>query len=205
MRERELIDLIKRSAIFDESIIFFISKLISMKEQKNFIPFIYKRYRQCGCYPKLYDEEINIGMASETNIIEFMKNEDNKLDKFFLQKLGYELFERNRYLVSSIKDNENTIIGYYDYNVSRDNEERITFKFLLNNYGIDSLFPYSVILSRYDFDDYHYVKDFINYLFDLQLQNNGKQLNSEEMHNAMNNYCEKESVRTLKRTNNKLK
>ena len=92
-------------------------------------------------------------------------------------------------------DTAGWIINYYNFcDYERDDKNFITFDFLLNNFGIRN--ACQAIYSRYDFYDYPYVQNFIIYLFNLQVQNQGKTLTYDEMHKALNDFLALEETKT---------
>lgn len=61
----------------------------------------------------------------------------------------------------------------------------LTFSFLLYEQKIQLPVNNDCIESMCKFLGYEYIKNFVEYLFELQFKNNGKQLSYEEMHQAM--------------------
>ena len=186
-KEEKLLDFVNRCAIFNETIIFYISQLLSYKHKKLFLPFTYKRYNGSS---SMDIETIYVGISSDENIINFMGSKSDNIDEFFKQKLGYELFLKSTDIVEHDEKNKNGIINNYQYHDGKNDRNKIIFSFLLKNYGIKNSYP--VTISLYNFEDYSYVQDYISYLFDLQVQNNGKQLSDDEMFNALNDFLELE-------------
>ena len=74
-------------------------------------------------------------------------------------------------------------IGKHTFNPYKTN---ITFRYLLDKNGIN-IAQNKNMLCEYNFNDYPYVYEFLDYLFLLQLENN-KQLTSSEMEIAMNDF-----------------
>lgn len=195
MEKKSLCNLISKCSIFDETILFFIAKLLSTKEKEPFRVFEYKRYREVSVYPRTLEENTYIGIASEENI----KNYGNNLDRFFAKNLGYEIYEKNWRIIEPNKDCYDKITGYYDLNDLQENIRSITFSFLLNKYDITN--SYCGRYARTNFDEYPYVQDFITYLFNLQIQKNGESLTYEEMSNAYEDFLalEKNKTKTKKK------
>ena len=192
--EKELLcHSISKCSVFEETILFFIAKLLSEKEQKPFRVFKYKKYREVCVYPRMLDETTYIGIASEENI----KNYGNNLDRFFVKNLGYEIYEKNWRIIEPNKDCYDKITGYYDLNDLQENIRSITFSFLLNKYDITNSFCGRY--ARTNFDEYPYVQDFIVYLFNLQIQKNGELLTYEEMSNAYEGFLALEKTKTKTR------
>lgn len=196
IKEYNLNKFINKCAIFDESIIFSISELLSYKEGKQFIPIIYKKFRQCSYYPSMYSEDIFIGIALEENVMDFVRNKSENIDRFLGLGLGYEIYQRTSGPVTKYRygDTEKWIIK--DYNLcdyEKSDKKEISFDFLLNFFDIKNQLPAS--LSYYDFIDYPYVRDFIIYLFNLQVQHAGKKLTYEEMHKALNDFMAVEETK----------
>ena len=198
-KEYNLKHFINQCAIFDESIIFPISQLLSYKENNQFMPIIYKKIRQCGCYPPMYSEDIFIGIAPDRNITEFIMSKRENIDRFLGLGLGYEIYQRSVGEVTKyVYDDAGWIIKDYTTSDYEKNDRRtITFSFLLNNFEIEHSAPTSC--SHYDFIDYPYVQDFVVYLFNLQVKHHGKRLNYEEMQKALNDFL------ALKETKPKIK
>ena len=138
-----------------------------------------------------------IGIADTENIEEFKTNEkdwrNDGLDEFFQSKKGYEFIAKESEVVDGDKKNIDTIVGYYDCKDNRFNKEKVIFKFLLKEYNMENSYP--VKSSKYDFDDYDYVQKYIKYLFDLQLQRDGKQLTLEEMNKALDDFLKLEETK----------
>ena len=191
--EKELLcHSISKCSVFNETILFFIAKLLSTKEKEPFRVFEYKRYREVSVYPRALEENTYIGIASEDNI----KNNGNNLDRFFAKNLGYEIYEKNWRIIEPNKDCYDKITGYYDLNDLQENIRSITFPFLLNRYNITNSYCGRYRYSRTNFDEYPYVQDFITYLFNLQIQKNGKSLTYEEMSNAYEDFLALEKTKT---------
>lgn len=196
IKESELNKFINQCAIFDKSIIFPILHLLTYKEGKRFMPIIYKKFRQCCCYPPMYCEDTFIGIAPDENITDFVMSKSNNIDRFLGLKLGYEIYHKSTGNITEYTyDTAGWIINYYNFcDYERDEKNFITFDFLLNNFGIKN--ACQAAYSRYDFYDYEYVQNFIIYLFNLQVQNQGKPLTYDEMHKALNDFLALEETKT---------
>ena len=187
-KEHNLKNFINKCAIFDESIIFPISQLLSYKEKDKFMPIIYKRFIQCGIYPPTYSENTFIGIAPDRNITEFIMNKSENADRFIGLELGYEIYQRTVGNVTKYRyDDAGWIMKDYNFSDYEKNDKRtITFGFLLKAFDISHSLPTS--FSHYDFNDYPYVQDFIVYLFNLQVKHHGKRLTYDEMNKALNDF-----------------
>ena len=78
-----------------------------------------------------------------------------------------------------------------DLEVDEPYKKNITFKHLWQNYRVRGLDEITRLCNN-DFSNYEYVNKFLEYLFDLQVQNNGKHLTYEEMQAALNKFSELE-------------
>lgn len=196
IKESELNYFINQCAIFDESIIFAISQLLTYKEGKRFMPIIYKKFRHCCCYPPMYSEDTFIGIAPDENITDFVMSKSDNIDRFLGLGLGYEIYHKSTGNITEYKyDTAGWIINYYNFcDYERDDKNFITFAFLLNNFGIRN--ACQTTYSRYDFYDYEYVQNFIIYLFNLQVQNKGRILTYDEIHKALNDFLALEENKT---------
>ena len=189
-KKDELCNFISRSAVFNDTILFIIAKLLSDKVHESFRVFEYKRYKEVCVYPRMLFESTYIGIAPEENI----KKNNNNLDSFFTKKLGYEIYEKDGRIIEPNKDCYDKITGYYDLNDLQGKTRLITFGFLLEKYGITRFY-----CGRYvhtNFDEYPYVQDFIVYLFNLQIQKNGELLTYEEISNAYDDLIALEETKT---------
>ena len=201
--EKELKDFIERCAVFDEAIVFSISQLLSYIEKRRFVPVVYKIYRESSIYPPMYTEDTYVGVAPQDNVEDFFKNESDNVDRFLELQFGYSLYQKSsNTTVSKYRyDTSGPSIGWYNYvDYERDEKKFITFNFLLRNYGLgDSKYA---TCSEYNFYAYDYVRDFITYIFNLQVENNGRILTYDEIHDALNKFLELEEdkirIRTLK-------
>ena len=204
-KEHDLQNFINQCAVFDGSIIFYISQLLSHKEGNAYAPIIYKKYRKCGCYPPSYAEDTYIGISTEENVINFIRTGSENVDIFLNLKLGYEIFQKSVGPITEFGyDTGGWIINYYNYcDYEKDDKKMITFGFILNNYGIRNSLP--AVYSRYNFQDYPYVQDFIIHLFNLQVQNNGRTLKSGEIIQALNNFLDLEEEMSRNNTPAKTK
>ena len=181
--EKELLcHSISKCSVFNETILFFIAKLLSTKEKEPFRVFEYKRYKEVCVYPRMLFESTYIGIAPEENI----KKNNNNLDSFFTKKLGYEIYEKDGRIIEPNKDCYDKITGYYDLNDLQGKTRLITFGFLLEKYDITRFYCGRCVHTN--FDEYPYVQDFIVYLFNLQIQKNGELLTYEEISNAYDDF-----------------
>ena len=173
-REFYINDIVNRSAIFDDIVVFYLARLLSYNdiEKRNYVPFIYNKYKNINGH---YVEESYITIAPEDNLnIAFRKN------------IGYEIYKRNTNVINEKKLDK--IVGYYDYNECKKNGKLFIYEFLLNEFNIKKEYPFEV--THCDFKDNEFVQGFIRYLFELQIIKNGRQLNEDEMEKAYNNYLE---------------
>ena len=86
-------------------------------------------------------------------------------------------------------------IGLYD---CLNDRKFISFKYLLDEYiQFSSYFPFSS--CHCNFDNHEYVKDYIRFLCDRQIQNNGKRLTYDEMNSAIYEFLNmnKEDVKKI--------
>ncbi len=196
IEEMKLNNFINRCAVFDGSIIFSIAQLLSYKEGKPYSPIIYKKYRKCSCYPPSYTEDTYIGMSTEENVINFIRTKSENINLFLALKLGYEMFQKSTGPITNFGyDTGGWIINYYNFcDYEKGDKRPITFGFILNNYDIRNSCP--ATYSRYNFEDYPYVQEFITYLFNLQAKNHGRTLKSDEIHQALNDFLALEEKKT---------
>ncbi len=179
-------ELINKSATFDEYIIELITKLITLKEKEIYKPFLYKESHTIKYNRNTKAEDYYIGISSDWNLVNFIRDENSSLIDFFDNKQGYEILYKKTDILQIDGNNESKIVDYYNYDKDRLNNKTITFRFLLKKFNISKLD--TCMTSVYDFEDFDYVQDFITYLFELQYMNNGKKLTYDEMNYAFNNY-----------------
>lgn len=187
-KEKELWKILIRSTMFDKKIIWTISELMSRIEKEEYSPFRleYKNKETLIEY---------IGVTECKNITE-MKNVES-IDK--LSNKYIIVADEAHYIKKRHGDNYCYAVPIYDVlelsgSAKRDNKHHIfaksniLFKFILD--GINAIYPFSDIAgySTCEFLEHKYVRDFIEYLFDLQVQNNGKQLSYDEMQVALNDF-----------------
>jgi len=106
-----------------------------------------------------------------------------------------------------INDNNDIIlIDNYSYDSLDTDKEKISnrnisFIFLWSKFNFNDLdFDfYDINLCLSDFKGYEYVKDFIYYLFNLQIINNGRHLHYEELQKALQDYIKITEVKKKKR------
>lgn len=187
-KEKELWKILVRSSLFDKKIIWTISELMSRIEKEDYVPFRlkYKNKKTLTEY---------IGITEYKNIIEM--NDPKSIDK--LPNKYIIVTDEIHYIEK--RQGDNYCYAVPIYNVSelsgsdkRDNQHHtfaksnILFKFILD--GINAIYPFSDIASYSicEFSEHKYVRDYIEYLFDLQVQNNGKQLSYDEMQGVINNF-----------------
>ena len=193
-KRNELSSFINRCAIFDESVIYYITVLLSYKENKAFVPFIYKIIiPDFASYTKDI-ETLHVGIAEGVYLTRFKGRYD--FGTLFQQEFGFKIFKTDVRFIkynadhSEAYNREEYIRVYYGNREVPEKSKKITFEFLLAEYGIENTYPVEV--SHYNFEDYSYVQDYISYLFELQVQNDGRQLTYEEMQRALNDFLELE-------------
>ena len=184
-QKKEVFNKICESAIFDEYIIVLITKLMSLYENKDYKPFLYKEYQTVKYNPTTKIEDYYIGISSDENLNALINQNDYNLVEFFNNKQGFEIMYKKSNMKKS-EEERSQIVGSYHYDEKSEINKPITFKFLLNCFDVKSHFSY--IASVYDFEDFDYVQDFISYIFELQYMNNGKKLTYDELNSAFDNY-----------------
>lgn len=135
-------------------------------------------------------------------------NEDTNFTDY--RKVGFAIskyFGDNKALrkyIRHLKSLNSSLYGTADYIDIYYNEHKkcdpnlqclkyITFACLLNKYDLLSIHSFnSTIKCQNSFKNYEYVNDFIEYLFDLQVQKNGEHLTYEEMQKALDDFLNKE-------------
>ena len=189
----------KLSEIYISSIYFNIidiirvlTRLIELKEKKKHYPIVTE---------EPFRSEIH-GYFTGDKIQTFAIVQADNYDEAFAKLTDYT----HSSLINSGNDNIIIIGGIlyntYQRNVFNSDELNITFKSLIDKYTIDGEKDFSKCCKN-TFDKHKYVNNFIEYLFDIQVQNNGKHLTYEEMQEALNNYLnlEKNKPKTKKLDN----
>ena len=189
--ENERTDMITRlnlCAVFDESLIQVISELLSIKEEENFVPFMYKSYTGIFTNGAYSVENDCIGIA-KSEYLPMFNQTDNK-EKLFNQKYGYDMICVNTELLEDEKEVVDNSVR--EYNLDNNYSKKVfTFEFLLDEIGsVSSAYPIRICKSN--FDEYDYVQNYIRYIFDLQVQKNNMRLDYDEMKKAMNDYLQLE-------------
>ena len=179
---------LNRYAVFDESIVVLISQLMSKKENREYIPFIYRTISIPFVDSKSDIESKYVGITDKNNIERFIESTD--AEELFKDKLGYEVFFRDSDVRRNQQDRNNAFVDYYEIPKKKD-RTLITFEFLLDGFGA-AKHGYPVRVSKYNFEDYTYVQDFVKYLFELQIKNNGSRLMYEQMNASLNEFLELE-------------
>ncbi len=194
-----LSNLINRSAIFDENIIYRIAWLLTEKDDHKdgnirYLPFTYSRRKNIMGFE---GEDLFVGIATDKNILEFINSKSDNLDDFFNSKRGYELFKKRSEVVEDPVQDRIIMLNII-YDTERD---KIVFDFLLDDYNIKNRYNHLIASALYDFKDFEYVQNFIRYLFELQLRKNGNQLSPIEMDEALNDfmYSEEKKERELRK------
>ena len=189
----------KLSEIYISSIYFNIidiirvlTRLIELKEKKKHYPIVTEEPVR---------SEIH-GYFAGDKIQTFAIVQADNYDEAFAKLTDYT----HSSLINSGNDNIIIIGGIlyntYHRNVFNSDELNITFKSLIDKYTIDGEKDFSKCCEN-TFDKHKYENNFIEYLFDIQVQNNGKHLTYEEMQVALNNYLnlEKNKPKTKKLDN----
>ena len=173
IKNAELKRLLKSSLTFRTfDIIQIIADLLTIKENNSFGPIIYNKGVEFNGFRK-----VAISISKDFA--------DKKAERKYAKYL------------KSVDPSENYIDIYYNAMCKcGPNLEKlyyITFDKLLDKYDLfDDYALDSTILCHTDFKNYEYVNEFIEYLFDLQVQNDGRQLTYEKMQKALNDFLELE-------------
>ena len=167
----KLNEIIKASASFNISdITNVLAKLISFKEKKNYIPVIYSN--------------------NNWDMIKFFAAimEDFMFDNYRMYKYDSS---RESFVSTMIGGEQIGFIDiYHSINDAGNLNKKIVFgRLLLGGFNIECDPNY---VTYRNFSLYPYVNQFIDYLFELQLINDGKQLTYEEMVVALNKFLELE-------------
>lgn len=202
----------ENSSLFDKSVIYIISELVSIKENKYYVPFIIRRVEKDFVYDglglfrkKLYryrssdyifiDTKDNLeSLSDQKEIVNYVSNmlhfSDDK-NLFVSQSYVSEAFLPSE----KIKD----ALRFYVCDFNKDDKERkIRFLALNGPKKNDKYCDGSIIFVRNCFKDFNYVFTFIEHLFDLQVQNNGRQLTNLEMQLELNDFLESEKQKEVK-------
>ena len=101
-----------------------------------------------------------------------LENKERYFFKGFKAKYGNQLV-----IVDEKRD--------FSDNVGNNNIHRLTFKHLLDEYGVQDIYKRVCIDS---FDDYPYIKEFISMVASMQIENNGKHLDKDELWMVMSDF-----------------
>ena len=101
-----------------------------------------------------------------------LENKERYFFKGFKAKYGNQLV-----IVDEKRD--------FSDNVGNNNIHRLTFKHLLDEYGVQDIYKRVCIDS---FDDYPYIKEFISLVVSMQIEKNGKHLTDDELLIAMSDF-----------------
>ena len=187
--ENEREDIITRlnlCAVFDESLVQIIAELLSVKEEENYTPFMYKSYTSILANGAYSVENDCIGITKKEYLPMF--NQAKNKEKLFDQKYGYDMICVNTELLEDEREEADTSVR--EYNLDNNYSKRLfTFEFLLNEIGTEAS-AYPVRICKSNFEEYSYIQDYIRYIFDLQVQSSAMRLSYEEMKKAMNDYLE---------------
>ena len=218
----EIKQIIEKASTFNMNVIKFITELISIKENKLYTSFgIVRVIREPYRRKKLIDRQYKYkeySCAFVTLEEEFKQLDNQEKLKSYFEKAAF--FSDITYLghlysyesVSSEKTDD--YYDIYDFDMFDKTKNVIFYNVLDKKYDIshfNSHDDYMQVTNHFNWCEY--VKNFIEYLFDLQVQNDGKQLTYEEMKKALNDFLELEKqkevkaskvkVRKIKKPNNK--
>ena len=192
----DLLAMLNASAIFDESLIKLIADLISIKEAENYVPFMYKKESDIFASEAFTAQNTWIGITKYKNISMYIENRD--IEELFKQKYGYNTIKISTTLANNEK--EKPYIGLYD--IDKDYQGKLfTFEFILNQIGEVGVY-YPVGVCKSDFKEFDYVRDYIKYLFDLQVERKGKRLNYEELRFALEDFLNQNKSKTKSKSLN---
>lgn len=172
----ELRQILKSSLSFRTfDVVHVLADLISIKENNSYGLLIYNKKTELNNYR-------NIAIA---------------ISKYFGSNKAERKFAKS---LKNIDESQDYIIIYYSDMCRCDKKlnrlEYMTFTSLLNKYDLFNeyygkyYYNESKISCNNCFEEFPYINFFIEYLFDLQVQNNGKHLTYEEMQIALNNFLE---------------
>jgi len=174
------LEILRSSIIFESYVVNAIAKLMSKKENERYVPFVYNRILHLFASDDYNVDNYYVGITKYDNVRTLEKGDNirNTLESGGV----YTMF----LIESDISDEDektDKYVSMYD-SFSKSNNGMVLFKFLSEEYNINSSHSHTII-SRCNFEGHEYVKDYIRYLVDLQVQNNGKRLTYEEMINAI--------------------
>ena len=186
----DLCDLMNKSIVFDDKIVFILSDLMSYYEGVAYTPFVYSK---TNVFFRGYMEELFVGIAPEDNVINYIDGDTgvvgDNIEKFFQQKRGIEVFKLGTNTIGL--ESEDRIVEFYKFSEDENDKKVVAFPFILDRYNIKYSYPFTITINN--FDDFEYVQDFISYLFEIQLKNGGKMLDYNDMIKAMDDYLELEA------------
>lgn len=190
----DLFTLLNTCAIFDESLIQVIAELMSIKEQEDYIPFMYKNYSSVFVDADYVVQNTCIGITKKENLSMFKENKNT--EELFQENYVYDMICLKTEVVNKEKDN--SYIGIYD--ISRNYDRKaFTFEFLLKDFDVlTEGYPFRI--CKYSFDEYSYIQEYIRRLFDLQIQRKGKKLNYEEMKKVMFDFIDMKITKSKTKT-----
>lgn len=191
MKETRL-EILRNSVIFDVSIVKAIANLLSIKEKDKYNVFMYGMATDLFVDGNSSVDNNYVGITSNRNIkaLEHGKSLKELLDTG-------EIYTIFLYNIDLSEDDTRSIkyIGLYD---CLNDRKFISFKYLLDEYiQFSSYFPFRS--CHCNFDNHEYVKDYIRFLCDRQIQNNGKRLTYDEMNSAIYEFLNmnKEEVKRI--------
>ena len=182
--EEDILTLLKISSVFDESLVEIVANLLTTMEKDDYVPFIYEKYSELFTNPEILVASKCIGITKYKNIPLFSESEN--LDELLKKQCGYDICVLHQQSINEKDERKKPYIGLYsktkDYN-----KTVFTFNFLLKSFGnVDPYYP--VRISYTDFNEFNYVQNYIRYIFDLQVERNGKRLNYEELKEALDEF-----------------
>lgn len=185
--DQEIKECIQKYSSFKEPILLAIAKLVTYKEGKAFIPYLYKRYNLVRPYPPTYYDTIFVGLAFEDDINDFLNSKSENIERLLGLKQGYEIYQQSHSEIKSFQESDdNWIIKPYDLTQNNKENPRISFRFIPKHF--DMILQSGVVYSHYDFEDFPYVQDFIIYLFNKQFENKEILKSNQEFNQALEEF-----------------
>lgn len=193
IEEHRLSEIYHSSMFFNiEDIIMILARLIELVEKKKYYPVVVE---------EAFTSEIHgyfTGDKARNYAIVHADNWDEAFSKItdYIHSSLINLDDDNPIVIGAVLYNT-----YQKTTFNHDGLD-ITFKRLLDKYSDGNKKKYEKCCQE-DFRKYEYVNDFIEYLFDLQVQNNGRHLTYDEMQVALNDFLklEKDKPKTKSRVN----
>ena len=179
MKETRL-EILEKSILFNGNVVIALANLMSKKEKEKYVPFIYNRILYLFVGDKYNVDNYYVGITKYDNIRTLEKGDN--IENLLESGCVYPMF-LSEYDVSDETVVTDKFVSLY-FPFSKPKNNIVTFKYLLDEYNISSFFPLVKIID-FNFENFEYIKDFIRYLIDLQIQNNGKKLTYDEMNSAI--------------------